>query len=216
MRFVVIGGLLVAAMAFALLHMVSHGSDSVAAVAQISTSEPTPALVAPAESPSGAPAVRAPTPRVAQHTAPTAAPTLAPELALPPARQEDPAKPKKIDTPIDKMRWSLMRAIRATEPTVVDCLNQAKQAGVAVDGVSSYFFYAKRQGDKIVVENPEIEASPYADPLKTCLLDSAKDAVVDVLPDDVNRVQVLRRLTVEHGDIAVYKLGAYHIVDPQP
>ncbi len=213
MRFVVIGGLLVAAMAFALLYMVSHGTEPVAAVTQVTKPEPTPALAAPVE---GTPVARAPAPSVAQHRAPMAAPTLAAEPALPQAKPEDPAKPKKIDTPIDKMRWSLMRAIRATEPAVVDCLNQAKQAGVAVDGVSSYFFYARRQGDKIVVENPEIEASPYADPLKTCLLSSAKDAVVDLLPDDVNRVQVLRRLTVEHGDIAVYKLGAYHIVDPQP
>ena len=109
-----------------------------------------------------------------------------------------------------------MRAIRATEPAVVDCLNQAKTAGTNVDGVSSYYFYVKRSGDKIVFDGAETEESPYPDPLKSCLQDAAKDVAVDSMPDDATRVQVLRRLTVEHGDISLYKLGAYHIVAPAP
>ena len=107
-----------------------------------------------------------------------------------------------------------MRAIRGTEPAVVDCLNQAKQAGINVDGVSSYFFYVKRSADTVVYDGAETEVSPYPETLKACLLNAAKDAEVDALPEDARRVQVLRRLTVEHGDIAVYKLGAFHILDP--
>ncbi|CAN5436732.1 hypothetical protein BH11MYX1_BH11MYX1_48720 [soil metagenome] len=200
-------------MGFALLYMVTRGSASVAAV---SNSGRVPAPVAAPAAPAGVPEpARAPVAVPARHATTTAAPTLAPEAPLAPKR-DGLEKPKHLDTPTDKLRWSLMRAIRATEPAVVECLNQAKQAGANTDGVSSYFFYVKRSGDRVVYDGAETEVSPYADPFKACLQSSAKDAVVDALPDDVQRVQVLRRLTIEHGDIAVYKLGAFHIIEPAP
>ncbi len=213
MRLLVLGGLVVVAMGFALLYMVTHGSESVAASSQVSRPGATPAPVTQPVAPTQV-AARAPTAPAARAT-PTAAPTLVPEAALDQPKREDPTKPKHIDTPTDKLRWALMRAIRATEPAVVDCLNQAKTAGTSVDGVSSYFFYIKRSGDKIVFDGAETEQSPYPDPLKSCLQNTMKDVVVDSMPDDAKRVQVLRRLTVEHGDISVYKLGAYHI-EPAP
>ncbi len=215
MRLLVLGGLVAVAVGFALLYMVTHGSDAVAVGTAGGTSKETPGPVAvPAATPPTEP-TRAPGAPAARH-APTAAPTLAPEAALDSRRRDDPTKPKHIDTPTDKLRWALMRAIRATEPAVVDCLNQAKTAGTNVDGVSSYYFYVKRSGDKIVFDGAETEESPYPDPLKSCLQDAAKDVAVDSMPDDATRVQVLRRLTVEHGDISLYKLGAYHIVAPAP
>ncbi len=217
MRLLVLGGLVVVAMGFALLYMVTHGSESVAAVTQVSTPATTPAPVttpAAATRVAGEPA-HAPTAPVARPWS-AAAPTLVLEAALDQLKREDPKKPKHIDTPTDKLRWALMRAIRVTEPAVVDCLNQAKTAGTKVDGVSSYFFYIRRSGDKILFDGAETDESPYPDPLKSCLQNAAKDVVVASMPDDVERVQVLRRLTVEHGEIAVYKLGAYHIIDPSP
>lgn len=210
MRLLVLGGLVVVAMGLALLYMVTGSTPHAAPHASRPEIEPAAGGV-PA---SGDGAARV------HDTAPTLAPSLAPAPTLAPGRNrpdgDGPAKPKHVDTPTDQLRWALMRAIRGTEPAVVDCLNQAKQAGTSVDGVSSYFFYVKRSGDKIVFDGAATEVSPYPDLLTSCLLSAAKDAAVDALPDDVQRVQVLRRLTVEHGDIAVYKLGAFHVVDPAP
>jgi len=214
MRLLVLGGLVVVAMGFALLYMVTHGSESVAAVTQVSNPGTTSAPVTPPVAATREPAQTTTAP--AARPTSTAAPTLVLEAALHQLKREDPTKPKHIDTPTDKLRWALMRAIRVTEPAVVDCLNQAKTAGTKVDGVSSYFFYIRRSGDKILFDGAETDESPYPDPLKSCLQNTAKDVVVASIPDDVKRVQVLRRLTVEHGEIVVYKLGAYHIIDPSP
>jgi hypothetical protein len=211
MRLLVLGGLVVVAMGFALLYMVTHGAGGAELPPPAAPRAGVPESGHAAGGIPSAGDVSAPV----HHTAPTLAPALAPAPALGPGRDGQ-AKPKHVDTPTDQLRWALMRAIRGTEPAVVDCLNQAKQAGTSVDGVSSYFFYVKRQGDTIVFDGATTEVSPYPEPLTSCLLNAAKGAAVDALPEDVQRVQVLRRLTVEHGDIAVYKLGAFHVVDPAP
>jgi uncharacterized protein YpbB len=133
---------------------------------------------------------------------------------MPAAPELVPAPPKHIDTPTDLMRWSLMRAIRTTEPAVLDCLDKAKQAGVAVDGTSVYGFYVAKKADQIVFDGSTFESGPYPASLNKCIQNVTNNAVVDSLPDGTKRVQALRKLVVEHGEITAYKLASYHVDPP--
>jgi hypothetical protein len=203
MRLIVIGGLVVAALAIALLFEVtSHterGSGS-ASVAQSTTSTPpTSAVTAP---PSAAPAV-------AEHARamPTthAAPTLAPAVAAP-----DVAKPKHIDTPTDILRWSLMRAIRNSEPAVIDCLDKAKAAGTTIDGSATFAFYVTTKNAKAVISRAAVDASPFPDAVNTCIQGTLATGELDQeLPEGQNEFRVLRALVVEKGAITQYKLQSF-------
>ena len=207
MRLVVLGGILVAALAFAMLFLI-HREIQAEPVHPQTTAAPVATTGAPTTPSMPAPTVEPRREPIAQHrsAAPIApAITAAPELA--------PEKPKHVDTPTDLMRWSLMRAIRTTEPAVIDCLDKAKQAGIAVDGTSVYGFYVARKGDQIAFDGSTFESGPYPASLNNCIQAVTNNAVVDSLPDGTKRVQALRRLTVEHGEITTYKLASYHI-DP--
>ena len=97
---------------------------------------------------------------------------------------------------------------------MLDCLDKAKQAGVAVDGTSVYGFYVAKKADQIVFDGSTFESGPYPASLNKCIQDVTNNAVVDSLPDGTKRVQALRKLVVEHGEITAYKLASYHIDPP--
>lgn len=212
MRLVVLGGLVVAALGVVLLFVIRREIQPEPVHPQGPAATPTPASPS-APSPAVATATATVAPRrepgAPHHSAMPIAPAMpaAPELA--------PARPKHVDTPTDLMRWSLMRAIRTTEPAVIDCLDKAKQAGVAVDGTSVYSFFVAKKGDQIVFDGSTFESGPYPASLNKCIQDVTNNAVVDSIPDGTKRVQALRRLVVEHGEITAYKLASYHI-DPPP
>jgi hypothetical protein len=212
MRLVVLGGFVLAALAFVLLFVIhreisaqplrAQGTNAGATAAPVATSAPvaTPATAAVTHEPRREP--------IAPHR------TVLPLAPMVPAAPElAPAPPKKQDTPTDLLRWALMRAIRTTEPAVLDCLDKAKQAGVAVDGTSVYGFYVAKKADQIVFDGSSFESGPYPESLNKCIQAVTKDVVVDSMPDGTKRVQALRRLVVEHGDITTYKLASFH-VDP--
>jgi hypothetical protein len=214
MRLVVLGGLLVVALAFVLLVVIHREIQAEPAHAQ-GTVESSVGSAAPASSIVVAPAASRSKPRRewSYGSAAAAAPappmiSATPELAATP--------PKHVDTPTDLMRWSLMRAIRNTEPAVLDCLDKAKQAGVAIDGTSVYSFYVAKKADQIVFDGSTFESGPYPASLNNCIQAVTNNAVVDSMPDGTKRVQALRRLVVEHGEITAYKLASYHIDPPAP
>jgi hypothetical protein len=211
MRLVVLGGLVVVALAFGLLFVLHREMQAEPLDPQHTAAAPT------ATSGSTAPSATAPAtveprrePIAAHHSAAPIAP------AMPAAPELVPAPPKHIDTPTDLMRWSLMRAIRTTEPAVIDCLDKAKQAGIAVDGTSVYSFFVAKKGDQIAFDGSTFESGPYPASLNNCIQAVTNNAVVDSMPDGTKRVQALRRLVVDHGEITAYKLASYHIDPPAP
>lgn len=214
MRLVVLGGLLVVALAFTLLVVIHreiqaepvHPQGAAATRVATSGSPTSPATTT-------APAATVEPRREASVTHHSALP-LAP--AIPAAPEVVQASPKHVDTPTDLMRWSLMRAIRNTEPAVLDCLDKAKQAGVAIDGTSVYGFYVAKKADQIVFDGSTFESGPYPASLNNCIQAVTNNAVVDSMPDGTKRVQALRRLVVEHGEITAYKLASYHVDPPAP
>jgi hypothetical protein len=213
MRLVVLGGFLVAALAFAMLFVIHREiqpepvhPQGPAATRAATTSSPAP----PATSTPTASIEPRREPAATRHSAMPIAPAIpaAPELVA--------APPKHVDTPTDLMRWSLMRAIRTTEPAVIDCLDKAKQAGIAVDGTSVYSFFVAKKGDQIAFDGSTFESGPYPASLNTCIQAVTNNAVIDSMPDGTKRVQALRRLVVDHGEITAYKLASYHIDPPAP
>jgi hypothetical protein len=209
MRLVVLGGLVVVALAFGLLFVLHREMQTEPLDPQGTAATPATTSGSPAPS-ATAPATVEPRrePIASHHSAAPIAPAMpaAPELA--------PAAPKHVDTPTDLMRWSLMRAIRTTEPAVLDCLDKAKQAGIAIDGTSVYGFYVAKKADQIMFDGSTFESGPYPASLNKCIQDVTNNAVVDSMPDGTKRVQALRRLVVEHGEITAYKLASYHVDPP--
>jgi hypothetical protein len=203
MRWIVIGALAIAALATALLFEVN------------SHVEPAPATVVHATEPAlpAGSAVVAPAPPVEMHarvTPPThsapAAPTLAPAAPAAP----DGEKPKHVDTPIDIMRWSLMRAIRNSEPAVIECLDHAKAAGTVIDGTAIFAFSVTTKNAKAVISRAGVESSPFPDDVNACIQATLATGELDQqLPEGQNEFRVLRELAVEKGTITRYKLKSY-------
>ena len=136
----------------------------------------------------------------------TRAPTLAPPVAAP----TEVTKPKHIDTPTDILRWSLMRAIRNSEPAVIDCLDKAKTAGTTVDGTASFAFYVTTKNAKAVISRASVEASPFPDAVSTCIQATLATGELDQeLPEGQNEFRVLRELVVDKGAITQYKLQSF-------
>ncbi|MEO6776409.1 MAG: hypothetical protein ABI467_25925 [Kofleriaceae bacterium] len=217
MRLVVLGGLVIGALAFALLFMIDRELDG-APVDPPAAPPAGPAMSRPTAGSAPPASGTAPVPRPITH-APRRAPIMvyrAPLAMAPSAPELAPGPPKKKTTPIDELRWALMRAIRTTEPAVIDCLDQAKQAGVDVDGTSIYGFYVARKGDQIVFDGSSFESGQYPASLDQCLQDVTNNVVVDFMPDGAKRVQALRRLVVEHGAITTYKLKSFHVRPAKP
>ncbi len=135
-----------------------------------------------------------------------AAPTLAPPVLAPPID----TKPKHIDTPTDILRWSLMRAIRNSEPAVIDCLDKAKVAGTTVDGTARFAFYVTTKNAKAVISRAAVDASPFPDEVNTCIQATLATGELDQeLPEGQNEFRVLRRLVVDQGVITQYKLQSF-------
>jgi hypothetical protein len=201
-RLIVIGTLVVAALALGLLFEVTRHTDHETAAPSASGVQPTPA----------SPATAAPSSAVApveQHARamPTtyAAPTLAPAISAP-----DVVKPKHIDTPTDILRWSLMRAIRNSEPAVIDCLDKAKAAGTVIDGTATFGFYVATKNAKAVISRATVEASPFPDAVNTCIQGTVSTGELDQeLPEGQNEFRVVRTLVVDKGAITQYKLQSF-------
>jgi hypothetical protein len=205
-RLIVIGALVVAALAIALLFKVtSHterGSAAPSASAVQSTT-PAPPASAVTTSPSAAPPVE----RARAMTTTHAAPTLAPAVAVSPT---DADKPKHIDTPTDILRWSLMRAIRNSEPAVIDCLDKAKAAGTTIDGTAVFAFYVTTKNAKAVISRAAVDTSPFPDAVNTCIQSTLATGELDQeLPEGQNELRVLRTLVVDKGAITQYKLQSF-------
>lgn len=136
-----------------------------------------------------------------------AAPALAPASAPP---LTDSAKPKHVDTPTDILRWSLMRAIRNSEPAVIDCLDKARAAGTIVDGTARFEFYVTTKNAKAVISRAGVDASPFPDAVNTCIQATLSTGELDQeLPEGRNELRVLRQLVVEKGAITQYKLQSF-------
>ena len=134
------------------------------------------------------------------------APTLAPAVAVSPAE----TKPKHVDTPTDILRWSLMRAIRNSEPAVIDCLDKAKVAGTTIDGTAVFAFYVTTKNAKAVISRAGIDASPFPDAVNTCIQGTLATGELDQeLPEGQNEFRVLRALVVDKGAITQYKLQSF-------
>ena len=198
MRWIVIGALAIAALATALLFEVT------------SHTEPTPASHTRASTPTSITAMPAAAAPVEEHARATqtahaaaAAPALAPAV---PAPMTDSDKPKHIDTPTDILRWSLMRAIRNSEPAVIECLDHAK----VTDGTAVFAFYVTTKNAKAVISRPGIESSPFPDAVNTCIENTLATGELDqLLPEGQNEFRVLRELAVEKGTITRYKLKSF-------
>ena len=208
MRWLVVGALAIAALAIALLLEVKGHSEPVSAPASVvhaTTSTPPPAPVATSEAP--AEVHRA---MPVAHAAPAM-----PTLAAPAPAADD--KPKKIQTPIDILRLSLMRTIRNSEPGVVDCLDKAKTAGTPVDGTAMFEFYVTTKNAKAEISRPGVESSTFPDALTTCIQNTITSGELDQeLPEGQNEFRVLRELAVEKGAITRYKLKSFIPPAPPP
>ncbi|MEO8846411.1 MAG: hypothetical protein ABI591_18865 [Kofleriaceae bacterium] len=203
---IVVGALFVAALAIVLLfELTSHTEPASAAASAVrvhATTTTPPASGVTAAPPPAAPPVEP----HARAMPSTRAPTLPPVVATP----TDPIKPKHIDTPTDILRWSLMRAIRNTEPAVIDCLDKAKAAGAVVDGTAMFAFYVTRTNAKAVISRASVEASPFPDAVNTCIQGTLASGELDQeLPDGQDELRVLRTLVVDKGAITQYKLQSF-------
>lgn len=202
MRLIVIGALVLAALAIGLFFEVSKHTDPVSAA-------PTPAPRAAQSTSVPAPAsVPAP---ITEHARamPTTHATSTPAL---PTAPESPsiAKPKHVDTPTDILRWSLMRAIRNSEPAVIDCLDKAKAAGTPIDGRAVYAFFVTTKNGKAVISRASVDTSPFPDALNACILATLSAGELDQeLPEGQNEFRVLRELVVDKGAITQYKLKSF-------
>lgn len=206
MRLVVLGGLLVAALACVMLFVI-HREIAVeplhSRVESASATPASPTVVSPAHTSE---------PR-REWSAPHRS-SASPAPAISGGQETVAVAAKHVDTPVDQLRWSLMRAIRTTEPAVLDCIDKAKQAGIAVDGTSIYGFYVGRKADQLVVDSSTFDSGPYPASLNNCIQAVTTNAVVDSMPDDAKRVQAFRKLVVEHGEITAYKLQSFHVDPP--
>jgi hypothetical protein len=207
MRLIVIGALVVAALAIALLLQVTSHSEPAsaarsAAVAQ-PPSTPPPASAEPTATPP--PVEEHARPMRPTHGAPASA--LAPSLPTPPAET---VKPKHIDTPTDILRWSLMRAVRNSEPGVIDCLDKAKAAGTVAEGRAVFVFFVATKNAKAVISRASVETSPFPDALNTCIVGTLAAGELDQeLPEGQNEFRVQRELVVDKGAITQYKLKSF-------
>ena len=107
-------------------------------------------------------------------------------------------------------RWSVMRAIRNSEPAVLDCLDKAKEAGTIVDGTATFAFYVTTKNAKAVISRASVEASPFPDAVNTCIQATLATGELDQeLPEGQNEFKILRELVVQKGAITQYKLQSY-------
>src|SRR3954469_5384918 len=176
MRLIVIGALVVAALAIALLFEVMGHSEPA-----------TTAPEAPAHATTAAPPALAtpdpPAPGAKEHARamPTTHATAAPALPTSSAdvAADVAAKPKHIDTPTDILRWSLMRAVRNSEPAVIDCLDKAKAAGTKIDGRAVFAFFVTTKNARAVISRASVDTSPYPDALNTCIVGALASGELD-------------------------------------
>jgi hypothetical protein len=202
-RLIVIGALVVAALALALLFKVTSHTERGSAAPSASAVQTT-TTAPPASAVTAAPS--APVERARAMTT-THAPTLAPAVAAPPS---DTDKPKHIDTPTDILRWSLMRAIRNSEPAVIDCLDKAKAAGTTIDGTAVFAFHVTTKNAKAVISGAGVDTSPFPDAVNTCIQGTLATGELDQeLPEGQNELRVLRTLVVDKGAITQYKLQSF-------
>ena len=214
MRAIALAGFVVAALVVALYVLV--GRDSNAAIAV----EPTTAKTTHSDAPSAAVAVGEIQPRSGQITRPTQtasasgpAPSLqttGPSNAAGTATEAAPVTPEK------RFQWKLWQGLRRTETAVIDCIDAAKSIGARVDGTSVYGVVLARKGDQVVVEGSTFEYGPYTGTLQSCLQGSANDVVVEYLPDGVDRIVAYRKITVENGEITLFRSPGWDVQQPAP
>lgn len=205
MRLIAIGALLVGALAVALLLQVTSHTDPTPGPA--ASQAPATSITPGAPPATGAGSSPGPVVHARAMPAAHAAPTLAPAVTSP---SPEGGKPKHIDTPTDILRWSLMRAIRTSEPAVIDCLDRAKLAGTVVDGRAVFAFYVTETNGKAVISRPGIDTSAYPDAVNACILATLAGGELDQqLPDGQPEFRVLRELIVDKGTITTYKLKSF-------
>lgn len=206
MRLIVIGAVVLVALAIGLLHEVSGHADVATHVS------------APVEStPQVAPTTQltpAPLPPMPEKEPARSAPVKGPVIAQQPALQAQEApiagKPKHIDTPTDILRWSLMRQIRNSEPAVIDCLEKARAAGTVVDGEATFAFYVTTKNARATIDRAAVDHSPYPEAVNTCITATVSTGELDQdLPEGKNEFRVLRKLIVEKNGIVTYKLQSF-------
>jgi len=203
MRLIAIGALLVGALVVALLLQVTSHTDPTPAPAV----SPGHATSVTPSAPSGTGALAVPAVHARAMPAAHAAPSLAPAVTSP---SPEGGKPKHIDTPTDILRWSLMRAIRTSEPAVIDCLDRAKAAGTVVDGRAVFAFYVTETNGKAVISRAGVDTSAYPDAVNTCIVAALSGGELDQqLPEGQTEFRVLRELIVDKGTITTYKLKSF-------
>ncbi|MEO8554413.1 MAG: hypothetical protein ABI678_30770, partial [Kofleriaceae bacterium] len=150
-----------------------------------------------------------PAPKEHARAMPTTHATATPALPVI-SPSSDLTKPKHIDTPTDILRWSLMRAVRNSEPAVIDCLDKAKAAGTLVDGRAVFAFFVTTKNAKAVISRASVDTSPLPDAVNSCILTTLSTGELDQqLPEGQNEFRVLRELVVDKGAITQYKLKSF-------
>ncbi len=204
MRLIVIGTLVVAALAIALLFEVAGHSQPASTTVSGEPKSAAPTVSTPVAAPAldqarPAPTVAARAPALVSAQPPVAGDT------------DKPGKPKHVDTPIDVLRWSLMRQIRTSEPAVIDCLDKAKAANTPVDGTAMYAFYVTdKPGKQPVIDRAGMESSPFPEAVNACIVATLAGGELDQsLPEGQTEYRVLRKLVVEKGAITQYKLQSF-------
>ncbi len=119
----------------------------------------------------------------------------------------------KVATPADHMRWTMMRAVHALEPAILECIDAEKKTGANLDAVSSYSFFFVKKGDEIVFDGSNLEYGPYSDALNTCILNTSKTTLLERMPEGATRVKVISKLTVDKGEIKNLQMPSYHVVE---
>jgi hypothetical protein len=131
----------------------------------------------------------------------------APSLAAPAAAEEsvDPM------SNTENLHWGgtqLRANAKAVEPLVRECVAKAASAGQRPSGTAMLTYVVAKRGDKFVVEDTswdDDETTLAQGPLLDCLHGTAKEMKFVGLPRRSQALVVMRKVTIENGEVAEYK-----------
>jgi len=175
---------------------------------------PTPQPATTSPSAPSVPAIRAPAAAPPRPRVESAEPRSG---DAPPTLESDSAPPgTKLNT--KNLQWGItqMRAqVAANEPKVVECLQQAATSGQRPTGDATLTFIAAKRGDKIVIEDTNIDGDGttlQGDALLDCLHTTSKAMTFEGLPREAEAVFITRSVKVENGGLVENKLVKFSYI----
>jgi hypothetical protein len=132
----------------------------------------------------------------------------APSLGAPAGAAEESVDPMSNT---ENLHWGgtqLRAQAKAVEPLVRECVAKATAAGQRASGTAMLTYVVAKRGDKFVVEDTswdEDETTLAQGPLLECLHGTAKEMKFVGLPRRSQALVVMRKVTVENGQVAEYK-----------